>query len=295
MLYHNKFTIISQCKYGLMAYYITDDPIGTCLHYYGEWADQEFEIIDKLVTTESNCIDLGANIGTHTVWLSKKCYRGLVFAVEPQFYIFQLLNTNIVLNDATNCIPINAFVMNYNGSMRVSALIAPPGENIKINYGEYNIRKYANETGIKTNVIKLDDVDVHSAKIDFIKMDCEGTEKEVLLSGEKLITSNKPHMYLEFNGKSGNDEVLYALNDLGYNCYWHVYSKFNKNNFKKFERNVWLHEHELDLMPTVATVDKYYEGNMICIHKDNDITFDEKILSGDNIVKYLLDRKMIKE
>lgn len=295
MLMHNKYTIITECKYGPMAFYKTDDPIGTCLYYYGEWAEQEFDVIDKLVTTESNCIDLGANIGTHTVWLSKRCHRGYVFSIEPQFYIFQLLNTNIILNDATNCIPTNSFIMNYNGTERMVALIAPPEPNIKINYGEFNIRRHESANGIKTNVMKLDDLDLHDKKIDFIKMDCEGSEKEVLLSGHDVITKNKPHMYLEFNGKEGNDEVLYALNDLGYTSYWHVYTKFNKNNFKNNDINVYLSLDQQDTVPTIELIDKFFEGNIICIHKDNDISFDEKALPGDNIIKYLLKHKMISE
>jgi len=295
MLLHNKYTIITECKYGPMAFYKTDDPIGTCLYYYGEWAEQEFEIIDKLVNTESSCIDLGANIGTHTVWLSKKCFRGYIFSIEPQFYIFQLLNTNIVLNDATNCIPINSFVMNYKGVKSMAALIAYPEPNVKVNYGEFNIRAHQNDNGIKTNVMKLDDLDIRDKRIDFIKMDCEGSEKEVLLSGQNLITKSKPHMYLEFNGKNGNDEVLYALNDLGYNCYWHVYTKYNKNNYKSNNINVYLALDKQDTKPSIELVDKFFEGNIVCVHKDNDIRFEHKVLPGDNMIKYLLKHKMIDE
>jgi len=295
MILHNKYTLVTECKYGPMAYFKTDDPIGTCLYYYGEWAEQEFDVIDKLVTQTSNCIDLGANIGTHTIWLSKKCYKGYIFSIEPQFYIFQLLNTNIILNDATNCIPINSFVMNETGSIKVFALIAPPEPNLKVNYGEFNIRKFANENGIETKITKLDDVHIHNKKIDFIKMDCEGSEKEVLISGEKLITKDKPHMYLEFNGKEGNDEVLCTLNDLGYNCYWHVYTKYNKNNYKNNELNVYLAIDQQDTKPSIDLIEKFYEANMICIHKDSDIVFENKILPGDNLTKFLLRNNMIIE
>lgn len=290
-----KHTVITPCKHGVMAYYITDDPIGTCLYCYGEWAEQEFDVISKLINSNSNCIDVGANIGTHSIWFSRQCYNGYVFCIEPQFYIFQMLNTNLILNDATNCIPINSFILNKTGNIKVSALIAFSETNAKVNYGEFNIDKYTDINGINTNIMKLDDIDYLDKEINMIKMDCEGFEKEAILSGESLIKKDKPHMYLEFNSKVGNDDLLYTLNDMGYNCYWHVYTKYNKNNFKNNSLNVYLHADEQDINPTVELLDKFYEANIVCIHKDSDITFDEKVLPGDNVVKYLLDRKMIDE
>lgn len=295
IIFKNKLSVITQCKYGPMIYFMTDDPIGSCLHFYGEWAEQEFVIFDKLLNENSVCIDLGANIGTHTIWLSKKCNHGLVYSVEPQFYIFQLLNTNIVLNDATNCVPINAFVMNYNGVARTGSLLASPENKVKVNYGEFNIEKYKHDDGVKTNVFRLDDYGFHKNKVDFIKIDCEGAESDVLMSGEKIISLNKPHMYLEFNDKQGNDNLLSVLKFLGYKCYWHVYPKFNKHNFRGATRNIWIFDHEVDIFPSVKDVDRHFEGNIVCIHKDKDISFQEEVQPGDTLIKYLLKHKMINE
>lgn len=291
-----KHTVATQCKHGLMAYFMTDDPIGTCLFLYGEWAEQELELFSRLVKKNSSCIDVGANLGTHTLWLSQNCPEGFVFSIEPQFYIFQLLNTNLILNDATNCIPIRSFVMNESGKIKTSALFLPPKDNQigKINYGQFNIKDYVNENGIITDIIRLDDIDYMGKKIDFIKMDCEGNERDVLLSGQKTINENKPHMYLEFNNKLGNDDLIYSLNDLGYKCYWHVYTKYNKNNFKQYDKNVYLYEDQQDALPTHSTIDSHFEGNIVCIHKSHDVVFDEEVRVGDNIVNYLLRHKIIK-
>jgi len=291
-----KNTIITQCKYGIMAYYITDDPIGTCLFYYGEWAEHELEIISKLINQKSNCIDVGANIGTHTLFLSQKCPEGLIFSVEPQFYIFQLLNTNLVLNDATNCVPIRSFIMNKRDKIKTTSLFLPPkdNENRKLNYGQFNIRDYLNNEGVSTEIIKLDDIDYMGRKIDFIKMDCEGSELDVLLSGQQTIKTNKPHMYLEFNNKAGNDELLHSLNDMGYTCYWHVYTKYNSNNFKGHKRNIYLYEDQQDAPPTYSTIDSHFEANIVCIHRTHKMQFGEKVESGDNVINYLLRHKVIK-
>lgn len=291
--FKNSHTFIMSYKYGSIAFYVCDDPIGTCLFHYGEWADQEFDVISKLVNPNSNCIDIGANIGTHSIWLSKKCYNGYIYSIEPQFYIFRLLNTNLVLNDCTNSIPIRSLVMNSDErSLRISSLLIPP-ENGRINFGEFNIGRYPpSPDGFETPITKLDNLDLLGRKINFIKIDSEGFEHNIVLSGEKLLKTDKPHMYLEFNGKTGNDDLLYVLNDLGYKCYWHVYTKFNPNNFFNKKENIWVYE---DQKPNLELLDKFYEGNMICIHKDHDLEFDEKILPGDNVVKYLMKNKLISE
>ncbi len=277
-------------KYGLLSVFKGDDPIGTCLHLYGEWADQEFDVLDKLLTTNSCCVDIGANVGTHTVWLAKRCPQGFIFSFEPQYYIHMLLNSNIIMNNCFNVVPVRSFISNEN--TYIKTIVNTP-KHQKLNYGEFSINHKDESSLISTQVIQFDDFDFFNKKIDFIKMDCEGTEREVLLSAEKTILRDKPHMYVEFNGVEGNDLVLNTIENFEYNCYWHVYPKFNPDNFNKYENNIWVYDYEKcdeDHIP------KYFEANMICIHKDNDdgqFNSYDKIKSGDNIVKYVIRHNLL--
>jgi hypothetical protein len=244
--------MVKPAKHGMFAYYMDDDPIGTCLFFYGEWAEQEFEVIKRLITPNTNCIDVGSNIGTHSVWLSKQCPGGYVFSIEPQFYIFQLLNTNIVLNDCFNVVPMNIGIANTTGQMLVK-VSATAGVGHKQNYGEFSL--------------------------------------QVLMSASNILKTSKPNMYIEFNSVNGNDEVLKILNEHDYNCYWHVYEKFNVDNFNKHPTNIYL---DADCSKTVYYISKYFESNLIAIHKDKDEgLFTDKIEIGDNIAKWLLRHKWI--
>ena len=280
--YHSRMV---QTKYGPMLFFKNDDPIGECLTTYGEWAEQEFSVISKLVKENSNCIDIGANLGTHSVWLSRHCFKGYTISIEPQFYIFSLLSTNLMLNDCMNCLPIKAFVSNKEVDT-INAAVFSPNVN-KFNYGEFSINSIAND-GIATPVIKLDNI--HSfGKVDFIKMDCEGTEQEVLLSGHKLLTHDKPHLYLEYNGINGNQSIIDTLHDYGYECYWHVYPKFNVENHNKVPVNIYLELDKQDKAPTVDDASLLFEANVICIHKDKDEgMFTDKIQDNDNMINWLL-------
>ena len=280
-LYRSKSTIVVPAKHGVFSFYLNDDPIGTALAIYGEWSEQEFDVIDKLINTDSNCIDIGANVGTHTVPLAKKCFRGLTFAVEPQFYIFQSLNTNIFLNDCYNVVPYNVGLSNE--IEYTTGAVSDPTSVSGRNYGEFKITEQA-ESGIGIDCVKLDQLELYNKSIDFIKMDVESHECSVLLSGKQLITKDKPNMYIEFNDDDGNDQMIDILKQYGYNCYWHHYPKHNPNNFNN-AKTIW----DEQAPKIFGTVNQWYEANLIAIHASKDTgLFDQPISRGDNINEYLL-------
>jgi FkbM family methyltransferase len=213
-----------------------------------------------------------------------------VFAFEPQFNIYQALNTNIFLNDCINVIPQNVGISNTIKSITAKAI--NPGTNRQTNYGEFRVN-HESEHGMEIKCIKLDEVEYYGQKIDFIKLDVEEHEVSVLLSGENLITNDKPNMYIEYNSHNGNDDLLRQLKLYGYNCYWHVYPKHNPNNFKNITENIWASS---DTPATTPYIDKHFEGNMVAIHSSKDEgRFKEPIELGFTFVDYLLTRKLIAE
>ena len=79
-------------RYGNM-YVFDDDPtIGQSLKIYGEYCHPEIEIIKKFIDSNSFFIDIGANIGTHTIGLAP--YVGTVLAFEPAPENVDLLKKN---------------------------------------------------------------------------------------------------------------------------------------------------------------------------------------------------------
>ena len=287
VLYETKYTRIASTKHGVFCFYRDDNPIGSCLEYFGEWAEQEFDVISKLVRPDSNCMDIGANIGTHTVALSKMCPGGIVFSFEPQFFISQILGTNLILNDCINVIPHNVGISNDVETISVSA--TPPKSSGIRNYGEFNLAK-AQGDGIDVRCVKLDDVELFGKKVDFIKMDVEEHEVSALLSGHSMIMRDRPSMYIEFNMHKGNDDLLRLLDELGYNSYWHMYTKFNPDNFNGVT-DIWCHP---DSPHTEKFICSRYETNLVAIPKESDQgLFNEKIEVGDNIVSYLLRKGLI--
>jgi len=101
---NNKSNIVTQkLKHGIFSYYKNDKFIGKSLREYGEFSEDEVHLIKQLTKTNDNVIEVGSNIGTHTVPLAKHLSQGgLLYALEPQSQNYKILIKNINENDLQN-------------------------------------------------------------------------------------------------------------------------------------------------------------------------------------------------
>ncbi len=272
----------TQSKHGTFIHFRNDDPIGACLHYYGEWAQQEFDLFENLLTAESNVLDVGANIGTHAVYFSKKCNKGNVVAIEPQIYIFEMLAANILLNGCYNAVPIHAGASSKPGVAKMVNF--NPFVEHKVNYGEFKIN-YNTDRGIDTDIIILDKY-ASLNRFNLIKLDVEGLEVDVLEGARKILKEHKPFLYIEFNNKQGNDQLLNKIYELDYVPYWHIYTKHNPNNHNKQQTNIWEPDHYII---DKDNLDLRYEGNAFCVPKDSALPDGlRRIELGESITSQLI-------
>ena len=272
----------TQSKHGTFIHFRNDDPIGACLHYYGEWAQQEFDLFENLLTAESNVLDVGANIGTHAVYFSKKCNKGNVVAIEPQIYIFEMLAANILLNGCYNAVPIHAGASSKPGVAKMVNF--NPFVEHKVNYGEFKIN-YNTDKGIDTDIIILDKY-ASLNRFNLIKLDVEGLEVDVLDGARKILKEHKPFLYIEFNNKQGNDQLLNKIYELDYVPYWHIYTKHNPNNHNKQQTNIWEPDHYII---DKDNLDLRYQGNAFCVPKDSALPDGlRKIELGESITSQLI-------
>ena len=75
------------------------------------------KIFKKLIKPNEEIIDLGANIGIHTLFISKLVGdKGRVVSIEPQKEIFYQLCTNLLLNNIKNVDALNYACTNEQNS-----------------------------------------------------------------------------------------------------------------------------------------------------------------------------------
>ena len=167
-------------------------------------------------------LDIGANIGAHTIAMSKMVGRtGMVYAFEPERIIFQTLAGNMAINSITNVYCFNKGV----GKEKGTAFVPVFDYNTEDHYGVVELSKQ----GLPVEIITIDSLSL--PRCDFIKADVEGMELEVLQGAEKTIKEFNPVLYIENDRKEKAEDLMKYISSLEYNIYWHSPPLFNKQNF----------------------------------------------------------------
>jgi FkbM family methyltransferase len=155
-------------------------------HNYEPLATKLFQ---SLVKEGMTVVDIGANIGYYTLLASKLVGEsGKVYAFEPESNNFADLMENINLNHPNNVIPLFKAVSDKLGEAKLFVSENESGEHSLV---QCESRKDVHPMPVQT--VTLDET-VRTA--DFIKIDVEGHEYNVLEGAERIL-SNKPTLLIE--------------------------------------------------------------------------------------------------
>jgi FkbM family methyltransferase len=220
------------CRYGQMVYNINDTYIGPSLDLYGEFSEGEVELFRQMVKPGNVVIEVGANIGAHTVFFARQVSPGgMVLAFEPQRVIHQTLCANMALNSIPNVFCIQAAVGAAHGALKV-----PPIDYTReTNFGGVSLGTY--QVGETVPVVPLDSYNLPGC--DLIKVDVEGMEEDVLRGAVKIIERFRPVLYVENDREDKSAGLVRFIDSLGYKMYWHKPLYFNPDNFMCNPNNIF--------------------------------------------------------
>lgn len=249
------FMAIGNTNQGLIAYHLADTVIGRSIELYGEWAADETRFLSPYLRPGDVAIDVGANIGTHTVAFAKLVGdTGAVHAFEPQRLTFQLLCANAALNGLTNVRSYQKAVSTAPGDVKIPLPDLRRGENI----GNFSLGDA--QDGEVVPVIALDSLELPKVKL--LKIDVEGMEADVLLGARKLIAKTQPVIFIENNIAEKSRALIQLLDDLGYRCWWHLASYYNPDNFYGNPHNIFagVGRPEINMLCLPRTVEATVDG-----------------------------------
>jgi len=137
-------------------------------------------------------VDVGANVGVFTLKAWKQAgQRGKVVSFEPESRNYKRLCRNIGINGCANVFPVNAAVSDFDGvadfyikdvSLQHTLL---PRTTLSHDTQTVTTRKVEARTLLSV----LEELGMN--RIDFLKVDAEGAELEVLRGSEKLLSSKR--------------------------------------------------------------------------------------------------------
>jgi FkbM family methyltransferase len=224
-------TQLKECRHGKMLFLRRDVYIGRSLDLYGEFSELEGVVFRQLVGPDQVVVEVGANIGAHTVHLAKLVGpRGMVIAFEPQRIIFQLLCANVALNELFNVRTYHAAAGQQPGALKVPPLDYAAANN----FGGLSLGHAAQ--GENVPVMTLDQLVLPSLRL--LKIDVEGMEIDVLSGARQLIAKHRPILYVEDDRRPNSERLISLIEDMGYSMWWHTPPLFNPDNFNRCAENI---------------------------------------------------------
>lgn len=127
-------------------------------------------------------LDIGANIGLHSIILSKCGFT--VRAYEPDPTHFTLLESNLALNNCDNVTVYNSAVSSQAGSMEFVRVL---GNTTSSHLAGSKANPYGD---LKRFDVKVEAIGPMLAWADLVKMDAEGHEKEILFATTRDMWEN---------------------------------------------------------------------------------------------------------
>jgi FkbM family methyltransferase len=163
-------------------------------------------------------LDCGANIGISTLYFAINHPNSTIYAFEPDKSIFELLAKNVQDNKLPN-------VVLYNDAIWT--------ENIELSFSNKGSEaSQIDTTGVsatKVNAIQFSEYLSKFEKIDFVKMDIEGAEFNVIKDCANQLYKID-NLFLEYHGTSSETEKLTTLLDIVNKAGFKVYIKMAADN-----------------------------------------------------------------
>ena len=180
------------------------------------WYEEEFLEHVRLLGRHGPYVDVGAHLGTATLWFGALCPATLVYAIEPVARYAEILRRNVAANG-------------LNGKVRVHQIGLGQAPGIATNHlsrehqvgfdGDVEEALAINET---FPVRRLDDV-VHG-QVAVLKIDVEGMEADVLRGAPRILDQHHPTVYAEAWDETHVADVDGVLRHFGYQASGRVFN-----------------------------------------------------------------------
>jgi len=153
-------------------------------------------------------VDIGSHVGVFSIFASLNNKKGKILAFEPISRNFDIINYNIKINKIKNITPIKKAVAATDGKKKMFLGFVDSTSSFKKS-------KYVKNDFINVQTITLKSIfnQYHIKQIDFLKMDCEGEEYEILFKCP--------------------DSIFKKIKKISLECH-NIDSKWNLNSLKKF-------------------------------------------------------------
>jgi len=170
------------------------------------WLIEEYKRSNFEINSNDVVIDIGAHIGLFTLYASQFCNDGTIYSFEPIKENYELLLENVKSNNLEQVRSFNLAVSNSNESIK-----------LYINDDESGHSMFSQSSqSIMVNSISLKRVfdDNHIEHCNFLKLDCEGTEYEIIKNLPFEYFEKIDKIIIEYHLADSHPELLNELKEI---------------------------------------------------------------------------------
>jgi FkbM family methyltransferase len=193
------------------------------IYLFGSYELPTIRFLRSMLTSNSVCFDIGAQIGYISIEMALIAKEGVVHAFEPEATNVNRLTNNIRLNHFTNINIIPRAVSNYSGTLKLYL----SSDHNSGTHSTVPTVTNVSEQFVEIPCITLDEYVTQNSitRLDVIKIDVEGGELEVIQGACETLKSLKPTIIMEMadslqesrNFSSKKFKIL--LSEFGYSAY----------------------------------------------------------------------------
>ncbi|CAA6603544.1 hypothetical protein MTBLM1_100042 [Rhodospirillaceae bacterium LM-1] len=184
------------------------------------WFEKEAEFVISWLRPGMDVIDIGANLGVYSLPMAKRVGErgGRVFAYEPSGTTRSLLEQSCKSNGLDNLAIVAAAMSD--GEREGYLSISASGSELNA------LSQLGATPGEGQEMVRITSLDAEQArhawaKIDFVKIDAEGEEVNILRGGQDFFTRHSPLVMFEIKSAEGdlNEKVIDCFIGMGYQLF----------------------------------------------------------------------------
>lgn len=207
--------VVPMNEEGLVCFVNSKDLIGWKILFFGSYEQETNAILKKYVRDTDIVVEAGANIGSESVLLSRYAAHGHVYCFEPNPYSFERLEINIRINELKNVSAFETALGEKDDSIRFH--IYPKSFYNSGMSSKYMDTQDTREITVKQSTLDTFVQDQDLERVDFIKMDIQGAEMDLILGAAETIRKFRPKIFTEACEPYNDTKKLFEkLSSMGY-------------------------------------------------------------------------------
>lgn len=223
-----KSRLFNESRNGSLAIF-ANEHIGIRINQFGYYDKAGLDLLFAFLTPlldelkSGVGLDVGANIGNHSIYFSH--FFSTVYSFEPNPRTYDLLSFNS--KSVKNIIPMNFGLGDRNGRVKLQEDPDNMGaSSISERHGSEHTRE------VQIEIRRLDDLDLDLSRTNFLKIDVEGFEAKVITGALQLIDARRPLIVMEQHESEFSNtstESIRLLQAIGYQFCWYQ-APFSSHN-----------------------------------------------------------------